>query len=318
MLGIRKIKRKIRSVNNIKKITRAMEMVSASKLKKAQEKLNAIRPFSAKLQSIMDNILATLPPELMTHKLLHRETAENRIVSRIGLVAIASGKGLCGGYNANLLRTVSRFMNENANAIFKITAIGKKTMDYFQKTNRNVFKSYHQIPPNIDSGMSREIITPFMRDFEKGAIDEVWIVYTEYVNAMVYRPKVMRLVPFLSEGANGKKSKETKPQLAPYGDSLSPRRNGGEQWSGGMGYLFEPDPNAMLDVLVPRYIEMTFYRLLLDALSSEHSARMIAMRNATDNANEVMDELTLIFNKARQSSITKELLDIVSGAEAMK
>jgi F-type H+-transporting ATPase subunit gamma len=314
MLGIRKIKRKIRSVNNIKKITRAMEMVSASKLKKVQEKLNAIRPFSAKLQSIMDNILATLPPELITHKLLRSSvssdvTVKNAAGRKIALVAIASGKGLCGGYNANLLRAVSRFMNENKGAAFKITAIGKKGMDYFQKINQDVFKSYNQIPPNIDSHMSREIIAPFMRDFEKGAIDEVWVVYTEYVNAMVYRPKVKRLVPaspseseagpFLPESSGNKTPKEEKPQA-------------------GMGYLFEPEPKEMLDILVPRYIEMTFYRLMLDALSSEHSARMIAMRNATDNANEVMDELTLIFNKARQSSITKELLDIVSGAEAMK
>lgn len=312
MLSPRKIKRKIRSVTNIQKITRAMEMVSASKLKKVQGRLVTLRPFASKLEDIMDNLSHSLSPELMTHPLLHPKTKSLAAKRNISLVVIASNKGLCGSYNTRLLTSTEPFIKEQSNSNIKIVAIGKKTVDYFNKTGREIVSAIPQLPKEISLQAAKDIIDPVIRNYEKGLTDEIWVIYTEFVNALSYRPRIKRLVPILGEN----------PYLTgthPAGADTGKKDKAAHTIASlGYGYLFEPKPEIVLNMLVPRYLETTFYRVLLDALASEFSARMMAMRNATDNADEVIDLLTLTFNKSRQASITKELLDIIGGVEAMR
>lgn len=321
MLSPRKIKRKIRSVTNIQKITRAMEMVSASKLKKVQNRLVTLRPFASKLEEIMDNLSHSLSPELMTHPLLYPRIKSLIGKRNVSLIVIASNKGLCGSYNMKLLTSAESFITEQINSNIKIIAIGKKTIDYFHKTNREIISSITQLPKEINIQATRDIIDPVMRNYEKGLTDEIWITYTEFVNALKYRPRIKRLVPILGEkqntdlpgqaGLHDNKNKTVQPTTNLGYGAKTPRPFEG-------GYLFEPKPEIVLNMLIPRYLETAFYRVLLDALASEHAARMMAMRNATDNADEVIEYLTLTFNKARQASITKELLDIIGGVEAMR
>ncbi|MCK4909795.1 MAG: ATP synthase F1 subunit gamma [Planctomycetes bacterium] len=329
-MNTRAIKRKIRSVNNIKKITRAMEMVSASKLKKIQGKLMAIRPYSAKLQTIMDNLLTYLPPEAITHPLLKARSSEQLDVppqrgearptklggefpeqrtgrkKNIVAVVMSSDKGLCGGYNANLLKTAGRFVAEQNETDIKIMALGRKSNDYFKKQELEIMASHTQLSTEINFRTVKKMMGPVLASYETRALDEVWLIYSEFVNPMVQKPRVTRFLPMLTAAEIEKRrasasEKEDQPKLdLPY------------------GYLFEPDPKVILDLIVPRYIEVRFYSIVLEAMASEHGARMMAMRNATKNAEEVIDNLTLTFNKARQASITGELLDIVGGAEAMK
>lgn len=307
MLGTRKIKRKIRSVNNIKKITRAMEMVSAAKLRKVQERFVTLRPFSVKLQAILKNLYSSLPAEMITHPLLVPKTAREG-KRNILLVTVASNKGLCGGYNTNILKTASRFIHEQNNIAIKIVAIGKKVADYFHKAGQEVISSHPHLSADLSFQTAHDILAPHIRNYELGNLDGIWLIYAEFINPMVYKPRVKRLVPVSDNGQTtpfnppllrGEKEDVSSPAL-PY------------------GYLFEPEPKFILDLIIPRYLDVNFYSILLSALASEHSARMMAMRNATNNADEVINRLTLSFNKARQASITKELLDIVGGAEAMR
>lgn len=332
MLDPRKIKRKIRSVGNIKKITRAMEMVSASKLKKVQGRLVTLRPFAAKLEAIMNNLSRSLSHELMTHPLLHSRIKPRfqRGKRNISLIVIASNKGLCGSYNTRLLLSAESFIAEQINSNVQIIAIGKKVIDYFSKTKLEIASSITQLPKEITLQSALDIINPIVRNYEKGLIDEIWTIYTEFVNALSYRPRIKRLVPILGEKQDpdtgqlipptplnkGGTEREDYPSIHLPTTKLTSGAKAPRPFEG--GYLFEPKPEIVLDMLIPRYLETTFYRVLLDALASEHSARMMAMRNATDNADEVIDYLKLNFNKARQASITKELLDIIGGVEAMR
>ncbi|MEK7448229.1 MAG: ATP synthase F1 subunit gamma [Planctomycetota bacterium] len=325
MLGTRKIKRKIRSVNNIKKITQAMQMVSAAKLKKIQGKLLAIRPYASKLQAIMDNLLTYLPPEAITHPLLktrlpgseHRETS-GASQKTIVAVIMASDKGLCGSYNNNLLRTAGNFIKENMSSVIKIIALGRKAGDYFKKQSAlgglEILTAHTQLSTDVNFRSVKNIIAPVLRQYESQILDEVWLIYSEFINPMVQKPRVTRFLPLLTPEEIISRQKMGQSEA----DNQSLTKSAAGQESLPYGYLFEPEPKIILDLVVPRYIEVVFYRIVLESMASEQAARMMAMRNATDNAEEVIEDLTLTFNKARQSGITKELLDIVGGAEAMR
>lgn len=316
MLSGRKIKRKIRSVQNIKKITRAMEMVSAAKFKRVWTKLTAIRPYASKLKSMTERLLAALKDKDFSHPYLMASSAgktdidsdyskENR-KGALCIIAVAASKGLCGGYNANIVKALSGFIASiETEKSIEIVPVGKKIHDF---ARRRELKIRH-IPPastDISIAAAKEVIGPVIDDYEKGLMAEVWLVYNEFVNPMINRPKVQRFLPFIA----GPETQRSAPDSAITSPAPAPRAQ--EE------YLFEPQPSELLNLIIPRYLEVVFYRTLLEAYSSEHSARMMAMRNASKNASEVIDELTLNYNKARQSNITRELLDIVSGAEGMK
>ena len=325
MLSGRKIKRKIRSVQNIKKITRAMEMVSAAKFKRVWTKLAAIRPYSSKLKSMTENLLANLKDKGFSHPYLlttnppsslrteGKEGDFNKAARKGGLciIAISSSKGLCGGYNTNMTKALANFITSiETEKTIEIVPVGKKMQDFARK--RAINTRDIKAPGDINISLAKEIITPIIKDYENGLLSEVWLVYSEFVNPMINRPKVQRFLPFVTE--TDEVSKSPRPPFA-KGDK------GGLETKDEKGvsdYLFEPEPAELLNLIIPRYLEVVFYRMLLEAYSSEHSARMMAMRNASKNASEVIDDLTLTYNKARQANITRELLDIVGGAEGMK
>jgi len=279
----RALKRKIRAVGNIKKITRAMQMVSASKLKKVQERLIQIRPYADKIRAFLEGLAAQVK-DLKYPLFIPRAK-----VKSIACVVVTADKGLCGSYNANMFRYASRFMAEHRKAT-RVVAIGRKSVEYFRKEGADVRATYIQLPTDLPFAEIKKMTKQLVDLYQTGEADEVYLLFTRYVNAMTFKPGHVKFLPIEAE-AEAKLAHE---------------------------YEFEPEPAAILDRLIPRYVEVTFHRLLLESMSSEHAARMNAMRNATDNASDLISSLTLIYNKARQSGITKELLDIVGGAEALK
>jgi F-type H+-transporting ATPase subunit gamma len=288
--SVRAIKRKIRAVGNIKKITRAMQMVSAAKLKKVQARLMELRPYSDKIVEFLRALSAQVK------ELNYPLFVPRRNVKRIAVVAVMADKGLCGSYNSNMIRHVHRFIEERKKPVVPV-AIGKKSVEWFRKQGVEVRSSYVQLPTAVPFGQIKAITRQLVEMFTSGEVDEVYLLFTRYVNAMTFKPGHVKFLPISAEEKPPGAAKEAAPALE---------------------YEFEPEPAEILDKLIPRYVEVSFHRLLLESMSSEHAARMNAMRNATDNATDLISSLTLVYNKARQAGITKELLDIVGGAEALK
>ena len=289
VLSVREIKRKIKSVGNIKKITRAMQMVSAAKLKKVQERLIQLRPYSDKIRAFQQGLSSQVSD--MNYPLFEARPQ----IQKIGLVVMMADKGLCGSYNTNMSRYLERFQKEKK-APVKVLPIGKKAIEYFEKRDDiESVPGFGNLPTAVPFSTIKSITRTVTDWFLKEEVDQVHLLFTRYVNALTFTPGHVQFLPIEAEEQE-------------------------EGASAGLNhhYEFEPDPAGILEKLIPRYIEVTFHRLLLESFSSEHAARMNAMRNATDNASELIDDLTLTYNKARQSGITRELLDIVGGAEALK
>ncbi len=291
----RAIKRKIRSVKNLKKITKAMEMVSAAKLRRAQDALAAVRPYADKLGALMSRLAGAGEAGGVEVPLLEVRPQ----LRRAAVLVITADKGLCGSYNSNVLRLADKTLAA-IEAPVDLYTIGRKAADHFRKHGRETAAHWPSFPPNVGFREVNEIAGRLVDSYLRQQVDEVHVLYTEYVNAITFTPRAERFLPFSTHAGEQ-------------------RTAGGGQGGGGGGeWIFEPSPAEIFAQLIPRVIEVRFYRLLLEALASEHGARMQAMRNATDNAQELIDTLTLTFNKARQAAITKELLDIVGGAEGLK
>jgi len=284
----RAIKRKVRSVSNIKKITRAMQMVSAAKLKKVQVRLTELRPYADKIVEFMANLSSQVGD--MKYPLF-TPRAE---VKKIGVVVFMADKGLCGSYNSNMARYVQKFLDAKKKA-FSTIPIGKKAVEGAKKQGVEVKAQYQQLPTDLPFSQIKAMSKQLVDWFTSGEVDEVHLLFTRYVNAITFQPGDVQFLPI-------------KP----------PAAKAGEKPKAVVEVEFEPDPAALLDQLTPRYVEVSFHRLLLESMSSEHAARMNAMRNATDSASDIITSLTLQYNNARQAGITRELLDIVGGAEALK
>ncbi|HXG60510.1 MAG TPA: ATP synthase F1 subunit gamma [Planctomycetota bacterium] len=279
----RAIKRKIRAVGNIRKITRAMQMVSAAKLKKVQERLLELRPYSDKIRELLEGLVAQV------RDLDYPLFTPRPQVRSIGLVVMMADKGLCGSYNSNMLRYVQRFREEHPQPA-RVVAIGRKAAEGLRKMGLEVRAAHTGLPTEVPFAQIQAMTRDLREAFLSGEVDEVYLLFTRYVNALTFRPGHVKFLP------------------------VEPAARGGPAPE----YEFEPEPARILDRLLPRYVEVSFHRLLLESMSSEHAARMNAMRNATDSATDLISSLTLVYNKARQAGITKELLDIVGGAEALK
>ena len=284
MADIRKVRRRIRGVTNIAKITRAMEMVAASKMRKAQERGLAGRPYSEKIQQVIAD-LAALPDGGERHPLLQR-----RPVKKIAVVHITSDRGLCGGMNANLNRSLAAFLTEQQEDV-EVIAIGRKGRDFLVRTGCDMCAEFTQLgdrPSLLDTlPVSRILID----GYRNGTIDKVYISYPRFVTTMVQQPEMKQLLP-------------VEPAAIPSSENVE--------------YIYEPGAAEVLDGLLPRFVEMEVYHAILESIASEQSARMVAMRSATDSANELIGELTLLYNKARQETITTELLDITGGVTALE
>src|SRR5688572_12354167 len=291
MASARDIQRRIRSVKNIAKVTGALETVAASRVRRAQAQTLATRAYARAALDILADIGKRAKGEV-THPLL----AEREEVKNVLVVLMTSDRGLAGPYNTNVVRYAIDFEKSQTLPVSYIT-IGKKGRDLMLRRGSRIIAEFSDLPAQPSILDITAITRMIIDDFLNGVIDEVHIVYTEFINTLRQEPRVLRLLPLKpeeSEAAEGMAS--TGPQAV---------------------YEFEPSADAILDEILPRFTELVLFQSLLESLASEHSARMVAMRNATDNANALVDDLTLSYNKARQLAITSEMLDIVGGAEAL-
>jgi F-type H+-transporting ATPase subunit gamma len=285
---LRIIRRRIRSIQSAAKITRAMELVAASKMRRAQLNALAARPYAERLRWVLADLAETLGLiDIADRNPLFQERAE---VRNVELIFVTPNRGLSGSLVSNLSRRAGQFVLDQAGKPVRVIAIGRKGRDFMRRAGQEVVAEFLELgdyPAYIDV---RPIAQIAIDDFLSGAADEVHLIFAEFVNTVTQRPTVFKLLPIEAP---------TDAQTA------------------GIDYIYEPSREAVLAELLPRYIERQVYGAILEAAASEQSARMVAMRNATDNANELMRDLTLVYNKARQESITSELLDIVGGVEAM-
>ncbi len=289
MAGSKEIRTKIKSVQNTRKITKAMEMVAASKMRKAQERMRAARPYSEKIRRLAANLSQALITDYR-----HPFLVKSANVKRIGLIVVTTDKGLCGGLNTNILRQAMNVMRqwegEGATEI-RVTAIGNKGLGFMQRLGAKVVSHVTQMG---DTPHLEKLIGPIkvMIDaYQAGELDEVHIAYTRFINTMKQEPVIEPLLPLTGERLG-----------TPEGS-----------WD----YLYEPDAQTVIDDLLIRYVEALIYQSVAENMASEQSARMVAMKAATDNAGSVIKELQLVYNKARQAAITKEISEIVGGAAAI-
>ena len=293
MAGSKEIRNKIKSVQSTRKITKAMEMVAASKMRKAQERMRAARPYAVKIRNIAAN-LAKANPEY-THAFMKTSEAK-----AIGFIVVTSDKGLCGGLNTNLLRAVTAKMREAqaAGQTIDSVAIGSKGLGFLNRIGAKVVAHAVQLG---DTPHLERLIGPvkvLLDEYAEGRLSAVYLCYTRFINTMKQEPMVVPLLPLTHEG-----------MTAGAGQ-------GGEKvyaWD----YIYEPDAAAVIDELMTRYIEGLVYQAVAENMASEQSARMVAMKAATDNAGNLIAEFKLIYNKQRQAAITKELSEIVGGAAAI-
>ncbi len=291
---MRDIRRRIKSVASTQKITKAMKMVSAAKLRKTQSTLVAIRPYSDKIQEVMDHLLAG-GEEYDTPFLKPREEVKN-----ILYIVIAGDRGLCGGYNINLLR----FAEERLKAVpegqnGEMLLIGNKTSEHFRtRPQYNVMDVFTNIgdAPNVSQG--KALSDYVIKKYLDGEVDEVHVIYSRFVSVLTQVPDCQQVLPI---------------QRAAQADAEAEQGMQTET-----DYIFEPGGKEILDVILPKYVDSSIYRLLLEAKAGEHGARMTAMDSATDNASELIDKLTLSLNRARQAQITTEITEIVGGAAALE
>jgi len=291
MAGSKEIRTKIKSVQNTRKITKAMEMVAASKMRKAQERMRFARPYGEKVRNIAAH-LAHANTEYRHPFLVRREEVKD-----VGIIVVTSDKGLCGGLNTNALRLAFNKMKEwqGEGRDILVTPLGNKGSGFMQRFNAKVVS--HLVGLGDTPNMERLIgpIKVQIDAFSEGKIGALYIVYTRFINTMKQEPVIEQLLPLPSE------------RLAT--DSRAQRAN----WD----YLYEPEARVVLEQLLTRYVEQIIYQAVAENMASEQSARMVAMKAASDNASSVIDDLTLIYNKSRQAAITKELSEIVGGAAAV-
>jgi F-type H+-transporting ATPase subunit gamma len=291
MAGSKEIRTKIRSVQNTRKITKAMEMVAASKMRKAQERMRHARPYGEKIRTIASH-LAHANTEYRHPFLVKREDAKD-----VGVIVVTSDKGLCGGLNTNALRLalakVKELQGEGRGV--RLTAIGNKGFGFLQRFGGNIVS--HLVGVGDAPHMDRLVgpVKVQIDAYAEGKIGTLYIVYTRFVNTMKQEPVVEQLLPLPAD------------RLA--ADERAARKN----WD----YLYEPEARVVLDQLLTRYVEQIIYQAVAENIASEQSARMVAMKAASDNASSVIDDLTLVYNKSRQAAITKELSEIVGGAAAV-
>jgi len=280
--GVRDIRRRIRSVANMQQITRAMKMVAAAKLRKAQEKVIASRPYSKQIQDVLARLVQTQTSG--SNPLL-----EKRPVKTTGYVLVTSDRGLCGGFNANLIRTTKGLLDEVRETEVGLVAVGRRGNDYFNRRNNNILANFTGLGDSPNYGQASEIATEIIKLYSTGELDEVYLVYSKFVSVLTQEPTVMKLLPI----------------------EPSTEKAAGQ-------YIFEPSPEQMLERLLPDYIKSQIFSALLESKASEMGAKMTAMDSATENAKEMIGKLTLIMNRARQAAITKEISEIVGGAAALE
>ena len=290
MANLKEIRSRITSVHSTRQITSAMKMVSAAKLKRAQDAITQMRPYANKLQGILANVSATLDGSEGVY-------SQEREVKNVLLIAITSNRGLCGGFNNNVIKKVNGLIAEHKDAHVNVLSLGKKAFDLYKKSDRHCTAEHgypaepFEIFNNLNFTDASNIANVVMEKFKTGQLDKVYLVFNSFKNAAVQQVKTQQFLPMLPE------------------DNADQTNN--------TDYIFEPNKEVIIEELIPKSLKIQFYSALLDSHAGEHGARMTAMHKATDNATELRDQLKLTYNKARQASITNEILEIVGGAEAL-
>jgi len=287
MISLKALRRRIGSIKSTQQITRAMKMVAAARLRRAQERIIEARPYADKMREVLQSLSLRTDPT--AHPLLVR-----REMQRVELLAITTDRGLCGSFNQNVFRSVERFIQENRTryAEISLTMMGRKGLDYFRRRQVPITRDYVGRFPETDYQAAAAIGKDVVEAYTSEAVDGVFLVYNEFRSPLVQRVVIKDLLPI-------------EPLEA---ESDYPA----------VEYIYEPSAEAILSELLPRYVEIQIYRALLESLAGEHGARMTAMGAATENAQDMIEKLTLVYNKARQSAITTEMLEIVGGAEALR
>lgn len=287
MASGREIKTKIKSVQNTRKVTRALEMVSASKIRKAQDRMKASRPYAKMMRQVIGHIAAA------NSEYRHPFMVEREQVRRVGYVVVSTDRGLCGGLNSNLFRRLLGEIRhwQQQGAEIDVVAIGQKASSFFRRLKVNMVGSVSHLgeQPQVEKLIG--VIKVMLDAYSQGRVDRVFLSYNDFINTMSQRPSVDTLLPL------------------PPAEGLEARHD----WD----YIYEPDAERVLEQVLSRYIESLVYQATLENLASEHAARMVAMKSASDNANKLIGDLTLVYNKARQAAITQEISEIVSGAAAV-
>ncbi|MDC0712754.1 ATP synthase F1 subunit gamma [Stigmatella sp. ncwal1] len=297
MASLRDIRKRIRSVKNTRQITKAMKMVAAAKLRKAQDSIIAARPYAQTLDQIIADLAARSGDQELAHPLL-----VSRPVKRAEVVLLTSDRGLAGGFNSNVIRRANRFLYENAGLEhIQLSTVGRKGHDFFRQRGQTIRKDYGGLYQRLNYLAAREMAQELTAGFLKGEVDAVYIVYNEFISAISQKITVEQLLPLQTFGP----AAGTPAATATTATSL-------------VDFEYEPGRQDVLDQLVPQAISIKLYRALLESVASEHGARMSAMENATRNASDMIADLSLHYNRTRQAVITKELSEIVSGAEALK
>jgi ATP synthase F1, gamma subunit len=284
MANLKEIRGRITSISSTMQITSAMKMVSAAKLKKAQDAITMLRPYSEKLQELIQKVSTGSEGSLS-------EYAQKREVKKILYIAISSNRGLAGAFNSSVIKELNANYKQKEDVEIEILTIGKKVFDAVRRV-RMVYDNQSSIYDSVSFEAVSKLTSAVMKDFSEGIFDEVYLVYNKFINAATQQVITEQLLPI------------TMPEQAEE-DAES-------------DYIFEPDKQTILETLIPKSIKTQVYKALLDSIASEHGARMTAMHKATDNANALKNELVIFYNKARQAAITNEILEIVSGAEALK
>ncbi len=280
----REIRRRIRSVRSVSQITKAMETVSASRLRRAQQRVLAGRPFMDKMRAVLSNLSGQSIDDL--HPLL-----VTRPVKRTSIVIVSPDRGLCGPLVTNLVRRAARFVMETAPTPASFVSIGRKGRDFVVRTGQELVAESARVPAApelLDITPAAHVV---IDSYTSGQVDEVLLLYSEFISISTQRPRILRLLPI---------TPETESRAQSYRQ-----------------YIYEPNPGAILEQLLPRYVEVLIYQAVLEAIASEHAARMIAMHNATEAAVEMVGDLTLSLNRARQAGITREVAEISTAAEAL-
>jgi len=289
MATLRDIQRRIRSVQSTQKITRAMKLVAAAKLRRAQERILSARPYASKMAELLGHLVTGQGSDGAAHPLL-----EQREGPRRQIVVITADKGLAGAFNSNIIRRSLEFVRSSNATELTLVVVGRKGRDFYRRRPWTIKRDMIGFWDRLAYGHARELADYFMQQYLDGEVDEVHLIYNEFRSVAVQRPVRVQLLPIAQGDARGGE-----------GEAAA-------------DYLYEPGPETILADLLPRHVRMQVYRALMESLAGEYGARMTAMEAATKNAKEMIEILTIQYNKARQEKITKELLDIVGGAEALK
>jgi F-type H+-transporting ATPase subunit gamma len=286
MASSREIRRRIRSVRNISQITRAMEMVAASKMRRAQQRVTATRPYTDRIGAVIAH-LAGLAGQAEGDERF--PLLDQREIKKVAIILVTPDKGLAGAMNSNITRRASRYMLNEAGVPVEVIAVGRKGRDFMVRYRRDVVAEFTGIGDYPTLDQVAPIAQVAVDDFVAGKVDAVYLIYTRFINTLSQRPEIQQLLPV-----------QPPEDTAPQSD-----------------FIFEPNAGVVLNSLLPRYVDQQVYRTVLENIASFYSAQMVAMRNATDNAHDLVSDLTLEYNKARQAQITREVSEIAAGANAL-